>query len=330
MRLREVAEQPRLAHARIADQHDRASLLPRVFQRSPLASAPDQLWWARNRWRHGPRHAARQLARALDQLREFARFDAGFRFQFAPEQLLAARIGGQRRGAIATPVVQPHQQPVRLLGQRIFGDQPLGVDQRAGEMSARFLVRQGGGDRIAAQNADPLTRATDPVIEFFAVLVAERAEQLAGSRRGISRKPRRQRSEVVIDALGQRECRIFDDDIAPRAAPQSEQSLAQAVAGLSAAPHRATASRRRGRAVSAHRPRAGPAARHPCVRAQSARRCPAPVPAPPASAGGSPPMPRRRARPAPRDATSSAARMLQSMSEPPDRARSAPSAKSTE
>ena len=185
MRLREVAEQPRLAHARIADQHDWASLLPGILQRAPLAFAPDQPWWARNRRWHGPRHAARQLARALDQLREFARFDAGFRFQFAPEQLLATRIGGQRRGAIAAPVVQPHQQPVRLLGQWIFGDQPLGVDQRPGDMSARFLLRQGGGDCVAAQNADPLTRAADPVIEFLAVLVAEGAEQLAGSRRRI-------------------------------------------------------------------------------------------------------------------------------------------------
>jgi hypothetical protein len=54
VRLREVAEQPCLAHARIADQHHRASMLPRVFQRPPLALAPDQLRRAGDRGRHGP------------------------------------------------------------------------------------------------------------------------------------------------------------------------------------------------------------------------------------------------------------------------------------
>ena len=128
--------------------------------------------------------------------------------------------------------MQAHQQPVRLLGQGVVGRQPLGEDQRAGDVSTRFLVRDGGRERIAAQRPDPLARAAHPVIELVAVLVAEGAEQLAGGGGRIVRQPRRQRRQVVLDAVGQREGRVFDDHIAASAMPQPEQPLAEVVAGF--------------------------------------------------------------------------------------------------
>ncbi len=224
--------------------------------------------------------------------------------EFAPQDLPAAGMGGQRRGTIAAPVMQPHQQPVRLLGERIFGDQPLGVDQRAGDMSARFLVRQrrprshrGAGPGSARARCVPSHRT----------LRSPRSR----TRRAVRRRPPTDHSPAAPAARrGRDRCRrparapsLRRRHRTPRCAAGGTVAGA-GCCGLSAAPHRATASRRRGRAAWARPRPAEPAARHPCVRARPARRCPAPGPARPAGAGGSPPMPRSRARPAPRGAAS--------------------------
>ena len=228
---REVVEQAGLPHPGVADEHGDAATLPGLVEQAPLRLAADQHRRPRQRGRDAPRRRARQTAGTLDQLRQLARFGARRGTQLPRQALRAARVGSQRRRAIAAPVVQSHQQPVRLLGQRLVARQPLGEDQRAGDVPGRLL---GGGrrrKRVAPLRAEVLARHAHPVVELEAVLVAKAAEQLAAGSRGILRELLGQRGEVVRDAGGQRQRRPLVDHVAAGGAAQAEQPLAQVVAG---------------------------------------------------------------------------------------------------
>ena len=113
---RKVSQQPCLAHAGIGGQHGDTPLLPGILQRAPLTLAPDQ--YRRPAIAVGIRRAAvpgnspeRSISCASSRDSTLGAASSSLRSH------CSQRVGGERRGAVAAPVVQPHQQPVRLFGQ---------------------------------------------------------------------------------------------------------------------------------------------------------------------------------------------------------------------
>jgi hypothetical protein len=82
----------------------------------------------------------------------------------------------QRPGAIAARVMQPYQSAVRLLAQRFFAQQPLGVSDRAGQIALRLKTGDQPIQRVQVAPAQPVPLPLDPL-----VLVAA-GQQIAGVR----------------------------------------------------------------------------------------------------------------------------------------------------
>ena len=223
----EIAGEPALAHARLAEQQHRLPTLPRSFDRPPLDLAPDQAgrpqcgdrarrgdWW-------------RQGTAALDQRREFAGFRARAGSELLGQHCAAALERGQCGGPITAPVVQPHHAPVCVFGAWRFEGQALGEGQRLGDAALGFELRRMLGQLLAPLAGPTLAGGRDPLGEFAAVVVVQRTEQCFRADLDRVVEFGRFRFQVVMHAVGQRHYRVRHHDLAAGALLQPEQPLAQ-------------------------------------------------------------------------------------------------------
>ena len=165
----------RFADARLAGDDRHAPVLPRVLDGAPLTIAADEP--RRTQHCDGPHCMSlpvqrddRRRTAVFNHARQLERLLARLCIQLTIQHIGAALERGQRAGAIAAQIVQPHHAPVRMFEQRIVGDQALGVAQRVCDVALRFEARRDLGQRIAARDRPLLARHRDPIGEIDAVV----------------------------------------------------------------------------------------------------------------------------------------------------------------
>ena len=209
----EIGCEAALADARFAQQQHRLAALPGVFENPPFTLAPDQPRRAQRGHRRGCGHRGRQRVAAFDQRGQFAGFSAGARAEFTRQCLAAALECRQCRGPVAAPVVQAHHAPMRVLGGRCFRSQAFGERQGFGDAPFGFELRRMLGESLAAPALPALTRLADPLGQFAAVFVVQRAEQ----RRGIRAERGLRGFEIVLNVAREGQHRLRQHDLVPGA-----------------------------------------------------------------------------------------------------------------
>jgi hypothetical protein len=112
--------------------------------------------------------------------------------------------------------VQAHHAPVRVLEQRIVGDQSLPIQQRTCDLALGLELRGDSCERIASRDGPLLARDRDPVGEFKTVVEVQVSQQFAGGGIRILLEPRAEFPEVVRDPGSQRQRDVRNNDIALR------------------------------------------------------------------------------------------------------------------
>ena len=235
---RQFLQQAALADAGFTQQQEDPAGRAGTLQCQQVGLAADQARRAHQPGRHD-RAARRQLCSAA--------FDGGHqldglgrrpRAQLLFQALLEVLEGGDGRGAVATQVVQPHQPALRVFGQRVAGDQALGVDQAAGHGAVAFAVGGGGGQGGVALFAPAAALVAQPVGQVRQVVVVQVAQQLRlarvfviGDALDLGAQVRDQAGRQLQQGAGRDQRRL-------RFTAQTKQALAQAGVGLAGAGRR--------------------------------------------------------------------------------------------
>ena len=93
-----------------------------------------------------------------DGRRQCPGLPVGVGAEFVPQHRLTARVGRQRRAAVAAQIVQPHHAAVGVFKQRLVGEQALGVGQRQRDPCLRLVLRRQAGEAVGPAAA-PLRAA---------------------------------------------------------------------------------------------------------------------------------------------------------------------------
>ena len=177
---RQLGEQPRLAHAGLADEDEHALGRPGALQRGELVVAAHQARRPAQAGRHAARarHRTRRH-RALDRGQQRQRLGAGRRAQFVLQPLFQALERGQRRGAVAAQVVQPHQPAAGVFRQRLQLQHRLHLGQRRHQCTGGLVLRRGGGVTVQALRPAAFALLLQPVRHLGTVAVVAAGQQLA-------------------------------------------------------------------------------------------------------------------------------------------------------
>ena len=180
-------EQPCLAQTGLADDGGQAPRLPRFLQRSELGGAPDQARRAQHGHWQRLRHTLRRDMRhqGCDARAQCLGLGLGRDTQLGLEHIAAAIERGQRRGAVATQVVQAHHASVRVLRGRIELDQLLCRRQRLRHLPCTFLPRGDVCKSFDALGAPVLAHAVEPGRKAGGVGRAHAGQQLPGLTLGV-------------------------------------------------------------------------------------------------------------------------------------------------
>jgi hypothetical protein len=183
----ELVDQPRLADARLAGHDDELRMpvlarAPALDQPRPLAGAPDERGPAGPLGARGhDRRLAigrrnRRRCRIIRRERILRRLGVQERLVHRPRgsRRHDAELGVQRRSAgvvdpqrprpVAAGSVQPHEQPVGGLAQRVLALEALRVPDRLGVLAAGRQLRREAFERLEEAPAQPLARLQHPVV----------------------------------------------------------------------------------------------------------------------------------------------------------------------
>src|SRR5262249_49758275 len=139
-----VLDEPCLADAGLPGQQDelRASGFepsPEGDQTPPLVGTADQRWTTNSSDRalSGRGNSGRGQELLVSRARECRRLDP----ELALQRCRADVVHPQRPCPIAAPLVQPHQEPIRLLVKRLVAQQSLGaLDGLSGVAASRQAI----------------------------------------------------------------------------------------------------------------------------------------------------------------------------------------------
>ena len=255
----DLLDQARLAEPRLAenDHHPRAPFAATVqlgAHARQLGAPADQgrvddgFAQRRERPRRAPRRRALGRAQGQDLPVELLRLRLRLHPQLAPQRLHAGLVAPQRGRAAPLGRIEPHERAMRGFLQRIEReDAQRGLDG-ALRLSGRGLPGEQRVEHAQAQLAQPLTLPVEPELEG-GILHHEPGEKLASvARRRLLEAFERVRAGQALElehvhreaAPVERHLLVLDGE-APlpggtEGAPDLEQGLAKAVAGLLLAP----------------------------------------------------------------------------------------------
>ena len=179
----EIADEAGLAESGLANDEARGARFPCRLQGVPLRLAADQARRSQD--------ADRQRT-PLDRLvRERARFDlrpqhfglgVGRDPEAALEHVATVVEGGERRGPVASQVMQPHQAAVAVLGGRIGVDQLPGRKQGRAQLPVGLERRRAFGELAGMAAAALLTRLLQPFGEAAGVGLVDPEQDALGCR----------------------------------------------------------------------------------------------------------------------------------------------------
>ena len=165
----ELLDQPGLAGAGLAgDQHQPGVPAlggpPQLGQPGPLAGPPDQ---GRPAERPGPSRC--RLGARLGAWRQQGRVGPaggrrGGHVQLPLQGGGAGVVGPQRPGPVAAGVVQPHQEPVGRLPERVLAQEPLGVADRRGVLAPGLQQLGQPLQGLQVAPAQPLPLLQQPLV----------------------------------------------------------------------------------------------------------------------------------------------------------------------
>ena len=260
---RELVQQPGLADSRFADEEERPLRRPRAIERRELALAADEARRPDQAGRNDGAARRQRRAAALDRRQQLDRLRRRLRAELVLEVLLEALERGDRRGAVAAQVVQPHQAALCVLGERIALDQALRIDEAARDRSALLARRRCGGERRVALLAPLAALDAQPLGELGEVVEVEVAEELASAGVLVDADRLERRPQVVLE----RRARGSSTRRRRRAPSRSRDAAGTGAGAGSCRPAcsspMARAAPRGDRSGSARRARRPRAARHP-------------------------------------------------------------------
>ena len=124
-------------------------------------------------WRGRGRHGA-----PVDLAGQFLGVVERLGAELAAQHLLAAVVRPQRRRAVATQVVQAHDEAPRLLGHRVEFQQCPGVGQGGRVVAGLFQAGHLGPQREPPPLVQVFAFGRDPVVQIRAVVVAHPGQEV--------------------------------------------------------------------------------------------------------------------------------------------------------
>ena len=227
-------QQAALADAGFAEQREHAPVGPGARERRELGRSADQPRRPHQARRNdgAPRRQRRRAA--LDRVEQLDRLRRGARAELVLQPPLEGLERRDRGAAVAAQVVQPHQAPLRVLGERIAVDQALRIDQAAGDGAARLALRRRPRQRGIALLVPAGARRLQPARQLGQVREFQRAEELFAPGVLVAGDAGQRRREVGVDIGGQLQRRAAADQRRADVAAHPEQALAQVGVGLPA------------------------------------------------------------------------------------------------